>query len=278
MNMDDRADLSAAELEDLLATARESVSLGAKALREGGPGIREVTASAAHDVKIRGDVAVEEIILGHLMRRTSLPVLSEETGALGSDDARGLRWIVDPLDGTLNFSRELPLCCISIALWKGLEPLLGVIYDFNRDAIYAGYQGIGVRENGRAVSVSAVVKRSEAILLTGFPAYSNHSTAALSGFVGKIREYQKIRLLGTAALSLAYVASGKADAYEEAGIALWDVAAGLALVKAAGGSFRMVPNPHNGKWNVFASNGLIGDSSSEESSNHPEAAEHVGSR
>lgn len=221
---------------------------------------RDVTVLSADgkDIKTREDLAAEQAILAEL-QASNLPVLTEETGLHGARPAAdALRWVVDPLDGTLNYARGLPLCCVSVALWRGPEPVLGVVHEFLHDRLYVGVVGQGATCNGRPLAVSAVGETAQAVIATGFPAHSNFGTEALAGFVGKVQRFKKVRLLGSAALSLAHVAAGAVDAYAENGIHFWDVAAGLALVKAAGGDYRASPPDDRWRCDVTAGNGRVG--------------------
>lgn len=209
----------------------------------------------ARDVKIKADRELETDIVGRLLKETAYPILSEESGYLGvKEKSSNYRWIVDPLDGSLNFSRGIPINCISIALWRGLEPELGVVYDFNRSEIFSGVVGEGASLNGKSIKVSGIGEKSSAVLCTGFPVATDFSKTAILGFVEQIGVYKKVRLLGSAALSLAYVACGRVDAYMENDIKLWDVAAGIALVKAAGGAVRFEPSGKENAFKVWAGN------------------------
>jgi myo-inositol-1(or 4)-monophosphatase len=209
--------------------------------REAGASIRpgidqEIITDLRRDIKIKADVRLNKIIIDRLKKESPYPVLSEEGGF--SENKSGdneFHWIVDPLDGSLNFSRTIPLCCISIALWKEMDPLVGVVYDFNRDEMFVGLVGTGAWLNDKPMKVGKVAEKKNAILCTGFPVNTDFSENALLSFVKKIQSYKKVRLFGSAALSLAYVASGRADFYWENDISMWDVAAGVAIVKAAGG-------------------------------------------
>ena len=208
-----------------------------------------VRSSTARDTKLEADLTSETAILDMLSR--SHPVLSEEAG--GAIDEKGPTWIVDPLDGTVNYSRGIPISCVSIALWdKG--PVLGVVYDFNRDEMFSGIVGQGAFLNDDEIFVSKTIDRADAIMFTGFPAASSFDTEKLSGFVRLVQRYKKVRLLGSAALSLAYVACGRGDAYMEQRIRIWDVAAGVALVNAAGGAFQTLGDD---PLDVFADNGVL---------------------
>jgi myo-inositol-1(or 4)-monophosphatase len=196
------------------------------------------------DIKLQADRDAEVIILDRL-QATGLPVLAEESGENGEIIAGGLFWVVDPLDGTQNFSRRLPLCCVSIALCRGEEPLAGVIYDFNSDEMFTGITGVGAWLNGEPMHVADTVDPKEAILCTGFPSNAGTTDDVLLHYVRQGQRFKKVRLLGSAALMMAYVACGRVDAYVEVGNYYWDVAAGIALIRAAGGVVHMELSPRN---------------------------------
>jgi myo-inositol-1(or 4)-monophosphatase len=186
------------------------------------------------DIKLNADRHAEEIILKKL-ESSGLPILTEEAGEQGLLEDKAPFWIVDPLDGTFNYHRGIGLCCVSIALWLGNSPLLGVINDFNNNEVFKGVVGEAAELNGERIRVSAVKDREKAVLATGFPVNRDYSEGSLQDFIGKVHSFKKIRMFGSAAISSAYVACGRLDAYVEDNIMLWDVAAGAALVAAAGG-------------------------------------------
>ncbi len=221
-------------------------------------GNREITKDLLHDVKIKADTRIETFIIESLSKRYDYPILSEESCLL----QEGLRdnrycFIVDPLDGSLNFSRGIPICCISIALWKGMKPLAGVVYDFNKNEVFTGIVNQGAWLNDNPIKVSSINEKSKAVLFTGFPVNTNFSKESLNRFVEDIREYKKVRLLGSAALSLAYVACGRGDYYRENDIKIWDVAAGLVLVAAAGGAINYTVSCNENTFIVNAGNHLL---------------------
>jgi myo-inositol-1(or 4)-monophosphatase len=219
----------------LAVSAARSASIP---LLDGRIASREVRDSSDRDLKLSADLQAETVILDHLSKRSKYPVVSEEAykGENLSEFA-GPYWIVDPLDGTYNFGRKIGFCCVSIALWSAGEPLLGVVYDFNRDIMYEGVVGCGAYSNGVRIEVAQPVKSEQAVLLTGLPVAGDFSTRGIEAFSARIIRFKKVRLLGSAALSLALVSSGSSDVYYERGIRIWDVAAGLALVISAGGCF-----------------------------------------
>jgi len=193
------------------------------------------------DVKVVADQKSEELIVAILTGESPFSVLGEETGWQGVTQSGDLNWIVDPLDGSANYARKIPLCCVSIALVENGKPILGVVYDFNSDDLYSGIVGQGAWLNGEPMTVSSIRERNKAILVTGLPVRRDFSAQAMTAFAQDMADWQKVRMIGTAALALAYVASGRADCYREENIMFWDVAAGCALVEAAGGKVSISP-------------------------------------
>ena len=170
-----------------------------------------------------------------ILEKSSIPVLSEEYGFKGQEGDRC--WIVDPLDGTINYFKGLDdLACVSIALWKKGKPVLGVVYRFMKNELFYGAEGEGAFLNGNPIEPSAVRKSAQAVMATGFPVKRSYDTESLSRFVRQIQRYKKVRMLGAAALMGTFVACGRLDAYFEDEIMLWDVAGAVAIVNAAGGA------------------------------------------
>jgi myo-inositol-1(or 4)-monophosphatase len=248
--------LTRADATALLKLAEQTAAAAARALARRRRGA-SVLSRQRRDVKVDADAHLDALIVARLRRASAIPVLTEESGWTGGEVRRGLRWIVDPLDGSLNHSRGLPLSAISIGLWDGDTPVLGVVHDPSRKEMFSGIAGRGAWINGVPMRTSTVARPAQAVLCTGFPVAADFSRGALGGFVGQIRRYQKVRLLGSAALSLAYVASGRADAYREDEIKVWDVAGGAALVAAAGGRVSIRKGRHPLTRRVRASNGRL---------------------
>lgn len=217
-----------------LELAQETARLAGTRLAKDQAGERSVLSSVGKDIKLQADRDSEAIILEHLAT-SDYPVLAEESGQHGVIETGEPYWVVDPLDGSLNFKREIPFCCLAIALCQGETPLLGVIHDFNRDELFSGAVGEGASMNGRPIHVSGTRETGQAVLCTGFPTKRDYSGPVLEEFVAQVQQFKKIRMLGSAAMMLTYVACGRVDAYAEDDIMLWDVAAGVALVRAAGG-------------------------------------------
>ena len=214
-----------------------------------------INKSNGKDIKLQSDLDSEDIVIKILKENSDLDILSEEYGYIKGKVKSNLKWIVDPIDGSLNFSRNIPLCCVSIALWDNYDPVLGVIFDFNSNLLYSGIVGEGAWCNKVSINVSNVNKKSNSIICTGFPVYSSFEDENIINFISEVQDFKKVRLLGSAALSLAFVANGSAEVYKENNIAIWDVAAGLAIVKAAGGKIYF--HFENNIGNVCADNSLI---------------------
>jgi len=241
-----------AVLRPHLSIALEVAALAASAARAAGLGIRS---EQGRDIKIDADFATDARVHEELARRSPIPILSEERPTTAAPD--GDRWIVDPVDGSMNFARQIPFCCVSIALWSGMTPVLGVIHDLSRDDVFSGIVGDGAWLNGEPIHVSDVADRSRAILCSGLPTASVHGAAKLNAFLARAEAYKKLRALGSAALMLAYVACGRCDAYAEDGVAIWDVAAGLAIVHAAGGRFTIGRSEGRERYDVEATNAVL---------------------
>ena len=181
------------------------------------------------------DIKSEKLILDILNSESKYPVLAEETGK-SSEDLGEIFWVVDPLDGTANYNRNIPICCVSIGLVKNMQPLIGVIFDFNNDDIFIG-DNINklARLNNEKITVSDIHNKTDGVLITGLPFNTDYSDHALKKLISDMQTWKKVRMIGSAAMASCYVASGKAELYKEKGIYLWDIIAGAAIVESAGG-------------------------------------------
>jgi myo-inositol-1(or 4)-monophosphatase len=165
----------------------------------------------------------------------AINIFGKETGLVENNTGTSLCWIVNPLDGRLNYERNIPLYCTSVALWDGKKPILGVVYDYAHDSLYKGVVGEGAFLNDAAINVSQVTQLSQAVIATGFTDYSSLDTEALSSFMQYLQSYKEVRFWGSAAFSMMMVAKGAIEVYLENDVAWWNVAAGIAIVLAAGG-------------------------------------------
>ncbi len=166
------------------------------------------------------------------------------------------RWVIDPIDGTVNYFFGMPHAAVSIALQHRAESVVGVIYDPFTDEIWTTTKGQPTRLNGKIVRVSNRSKIEDCIIAMGFSKSQDNLEKSLPHMIRLSRRAKKIRIMGSAALELVYVASGRLDAYIERTINLWDVAAGSLLVENAGGEFYTLPAPH-GQLRMCADNGRL---------------------
>ena len=243
------------DLQTAAEIATDAARLAGDALRTGGGDFEGVASSVGRDIKLHADKAAEALIIDELKRRSSIPILSEEAG--WTEESRGAAWIVDPLDGSANYNRGIPFCSVSIGLISEGAPIVGVIYDFHHDGLYLGVVGQGATLNGRPITVSQIDRKADAVLMTGLPVSTDFSETAMHAFADDLPSWKKVRLIGTAATSLAFVAAGKADRYAENSIMIWDVAAGCALVKAAGGRISIMGDDLLKPLDVVADNGRL---------------------
>ncbi len=234
------------KLREYLEVAVEVAGQAGRLLCEARAELRRVRSAIGRDVKLQADVDSEKLIRAELGSRTGLPVIGEEEGGdpdlLKRDE---LFWVVDPLDGTYNFLRGVPICCVSIALMRGEDFVLGVIHDFNLGETFSGGEGLGLFLNGEAFVPHWEDRASKGTLQTGLTTSQDYSEATLHEFYDQAQRFKKTRAIGSAAIALAWVAAGRCDVYHETGIRLWDIAAGIALIKAGGGGarLRMLPEP-----------------------------------
>lgn len=243
-------------MSDHMAVALNAAAAAADLLRVNFLSDAGIVNTQGRDIKTLADVAAQECILG-ILSPTGLPILAEEGDHLQNMDQDHLVWLVDPLDGTLNFTRNFAMAAVSIALWNCGKPVLGVVHDIFNRHVYHGEVGRGAWLDGNAIKVSSVADVSQAVLATGFPSGRAYDNASLLRFVHSVREYKKVRMLGSAAMMLAQVAAGRFDVYEEEDIYIWDIAAGLALIQAAGGCFEMAVGSGPYKFKVRAANGHL---------------------
>src|SRR3982750_3614612 len=216
-----------------------------------------VNASEAHDIKLEIDVQSQTLITDILLKEFPQHALYGEEGIVGDQSAE-YQWVVDPIDGTVNFFYGIPHFCISIALRYQGEIIVGVIYDPMRDELWSGEKGETPTLNGNAFRVSERADIGEAVVSVGLPKTGVTIAAGLPLLQDLVHRARKCRLMGSAALDMAYVACGRFDAYIEQGISLWDIAAGWLLIETAGGKVDMQPRADmKDKYSVIATNGVI---------------------
>ena len=221
-----------------------------------------------HDIKLELDVSSQKLIERTLRSAFPNVALLGEEGISGKVDSES-RWVVDPIDGTVNFTYGIPHACISIALQgratkpgpstyeDGYDTLMGIVYDPFCDELWAAIRGGPARLNDRTIRVSTRNDLAETIVSLGFAKTRKTLELTLPYFNQLVHRVRKIRIMGAAALALTYVATGRFDAYVERGIRLWDIAAGGLIIEAAGGEFWRKPTGGEYEYKMVASNGLL---------------------
>ena len=240
------------------------LALATKAARQAGAFLASrsvetqgIDSETGRDIKLAADRNAEALILSVLREGADLPVLAEESGASGA--LGGLYWVVDPLDGSANYNRGVPLCAVSIALMRDETPVLGVIYGIGSGEVMSGGEGLPALLDGVPIRVSTVSETSDAILATGLPVMADYGAEALRAMAADFAAWKKVRMLGTATLAGAYVACGRVDRYAESGARLWDVAAAMAIARAAGGRAVISDGPPDAPRVILIDNGCLPD-------------------
>ena len=236
-----------------LAIAKKSAIEAGSLLLRNKKTMKQEILSTNKDIKLKADILAEKEIKTIIENESDYPILAEESGFSSNIDSSTF-WVVDPLDGTANYARNIPICCVSIALISDLKPILGVIYDFINNDLYEGSVHTKALLNNKEISVSKVKNSSEGILITGLPNNTDYSDSALLKMVKDFQNWRKVRMIGSAAMASMYVASGKADLYTEKKTYLWDIAAGAAIVNAAGGETSIANQNENFQVDVSFSN------------------------
>lgn len=223
-------------MPELITIALEAAVQAGNLIRNNFSLAKTVNEMHRRDVKLELDVLTQKLITDIILSyNADHRILGEEEGDVGGDG--DVEWIVDPIDGTVNYFYGIPHFCVSIAarVRSTKEPLLGVIHDPMQNETWSVIKGGVPTLNGQPISVSQRTQMNEAVVTVGF---SKSKSALDAGFERYRRisyEVFKTRMLGSAALALAYIACGRLDAYVEEQISLWDIAAGVLLVEAAGG-------------------------------------------
>jgi len=228
-----------------------------KLLRDNFRQHKQINAIAAHDLKLEIDVQTQELITNLLLKEFPGHAIYGEEGIAG-DQSTEHQWVLDPLDGTVNYFYGIPHFCVSIALRLRSEIMVGVIYDPIRDEMWAGQKGEVSKLNGCPFHVSDRADLAEAVISIGLAKTGETINANFPLLQAMIHRVRKCRVLGSAALDMAYVACGRMDAYIETGISLWDIAAGWLLVENAGGTVDLRPlEQMKDKYSIIASNGVL---------------------
>ncbi len=211
----------------------------------------------SNDIKLALDVECQNLIQDLLLGAFPDHAFFGEEGIAGQQDSE-FQWIVDPLDGTVNFFYGIPHFCTSIALRKNDEILTGVIYDPMRDELWQVEKDGPPLLNGAPVRVSDRSELKESIATVGFSKDRKNVESGMPIFGKMAMQVRKMRMMGSAALEMAYLATGRTDIYLERAISLWDIAAGQLLLQQAGGKVVLKQSPMDeNKFAILASNGKV---------------------
>jgi myo-inositol-1(or 4)-monophosphatase len=221
----------------MITTAIEAAKLAGRILKQHAGRARSIQQKSGQEKNLVTEIdrKSEEIIIETIKKHyPSHDILAEESGTKGTSS--DYRWIIDPLDGTTNFTHGLPVFCISIGLERKGELIAGVIYDPNLDELFTAEKGKGAYLDGKRLRVSEATNLGQSLLVTGFPYnITENPNHAVEHFVHFLMKAQGVRRMGSAAIDLAYVAAGRFDGFWEVALHPWDMAAGVLLVEEAGG-------------------------------------------
>jgi myo-inositol-1(or 4)-monophosphatase len=250
------------QIPKALACAVRAARQAGSLMRRNQTTFKKINQESQYDIKLELDVRCQKLIEKTLLGAFPQSGVFGEEGLAGVPNA-GWRWVVDPIDGTVNFTYGVPHACVSIALQERagtsdeFVTVLGVVYDPFCDELWTATRGGPAMLNGRRIYASRRKELAEAIVAIGFskdPASLRENLPVFDALVGKVR---KMRMMGAAALSLSYVASGRFDAYIEAGVHLWDIAAAGFILERAGGEFWRQPIDAHESYRMLANNGLL---------------------
>jgi len=267
---------SRVNLNKALSASVEAAKAAGALMRKNLRAEKKANEVTSHDIKLELDVRCQKLIEKKLYAAfPEISFLGEEgdSGAADSD----YRWVVDPIDGTVNFAYGIPHACVSIALQKKASgarsqvsggtdhasrithhvTLVGVVYDPFQDELWTAIRGRQAKLNGKVIHASKRRKLADCIVTVGFAKDLDSFERSLPNFIWLARRVRKIRIMGAAALGLTYVATGRLDAYLERGVSIWDVAAGGLIIECAGGKFWTEPAKDPHKLRMIGSNGLI---------------------
>jgi myo-inositol-1(or 4)-monophosphatase len=259
--------MNLSEQKRALDCAVKAAKAAGKLMRQNLRAAKTINSQSQHDIKLELDVRSQNLIERMLYRAfPEVGFLGEE----GGESQAEYRWVVDPIDGTVNFSYEIPHSCVSIALQirrqksgarsqkqTDYETLVGVVYDPFCDELWTAIRGQPARLNGKIIRVSKRNKLKMAIVSIGFGKTKESIEATLPYLNELLRRVRKVRMMGAAALAMVYVASGRFDGYVEQHVRLWDIAAGGLILECAGGEFWNRPVEGEHAYRILANNGLL---------------------
>ena len=255
--------MTSKQLRQALACAVTAAEKAGGMMRANLQRAKKINEATQHDIKLELDVRCQKAIERQLRKAfPEISILGEE-GVTGDPQA-DRRWVVDPIDGTVNFTYGIPHACVSIALQErsgrrknDYRTVVGVIYDPFCGELWTAVRGGPARLNGKIIRTSSRKKLTEAIVAAGFAKHAHTLDRMMPVLNGLIRRVRKVRIMGSAALAIAYVATGRMDAYIEYGLRLWDIAAGGLILECAGGDFYHEPVEGDYTYRILLNNGKL---------------------
>ena len=243
-------------MNDLELATHAALTAG-KLLRENFGSDATVDEATHHDIKLALDKESQDLITNILLGARPGDALYGEEGIAGNQES-DRQWIVDPIDGTVNFFYGIPHFCVSIALRVAGEIVVGVIHDPMVGETWTVEKGGQAMLNGKPIQASKRDTFAESILFVGCGKDDAALRTGMERFQRASLKARKMRMMGSAALGMAYIACGRLDAYIESRISLWDIAAGQLLVETAGGKVVLTEvQGHGDAWSIVASNGKL---------------------
>jgi myo-inositol-1(or 4)-monophosphatase len=221
---------------DLQQTAVAAALAGGAVLKDWFQKVTATAKSCTADIVTEADVASQRVIHELITKRYPDHNFLGEEGLLRTDGAAPYRWIIDPLDGTSNYFHGYPFFAVSIGVEFQGELAVGVIYDPTREELFTAQRGAGAFLNERRLHVSASDQLSKALLVASFPPGVKADSPPIRQFLHLLPHAQTIQRTGSAALNLAYLAAGRLDGFWSHSLKAWDIAAGVLMVREAGGT------------------------------------------
>ncbi len=246
-------------MKDLLPVAINAAKAAGQLIRENFGSELNVNEMLKYDIKLELDVKSQELITSMVLEAfPEHAILGEEGGSTGGDGP--VEWIIDPIDGTVNYFFGIPHFCVSIAARErsSQKIVMGVIYDPMQDELWTVAEGVPPTLNGKPIACSQRAQMGECVVTVGFSKSKESLDAGFERYKRISYNVRKTRMLGSAALAMAYIACGRLDAYVEEQISIWDVAAGIMLIESGGGKVTLKPGTAKaGTMFICASNGKI---------------------
>ena len=255
-------------LREALKAASAAAQAAGKLMRQNFRSAKVVNDALRYDIKLELDVRCQALTEKMLLKAFPQTAVFGEEGVSGDQSAE-YRWVIDPIDGTVNFAHDIPHACVSIAFQKRIESdspfphehyetLVGVIYDPFVDEIFTAIKGQKARLNGKPISASRKTKLSQCLMTMGSAKHKRNLDEMMPVFAEFSYRVLKMRMMGSAALGVAYVAAGRLDAYLEGEVRIWDIAAGGLILECAGGDFHREPlSKKEPTYSLMATNGPI---------------------